>query len=102
MNYEFLPEAETEFKQAVAYYDQQGFHLGDEFVNEVQNSIQRILTHPEAWSSYHHETRRCLTRRFPYGVVYQIRGDQILIVAVANLWREPGYWAKRLSEPQKP
>ena len=102
MNYDFLPEAETEFEQAVAYYDQHGFGLGDEFADEIQDAIQRILAHPEAWQSYHHGTRRCLTRRFPYGVVYQIQPTQILIVAVVNLWREPGYWGERLSEPKKP
>jgi plasmid stabilization system protein ParE len=96
MNVEFLTEARAEFEQVVAYYDQCGLGLGDEFTNEVEATIRRITDQPEAWSPYHHGTRRCLTRRFPYGVVYQIRSDFILIVAVAHLRREPGYWAARL------
>ena len=96
MNYEFLPEAQAELKQAVAYYDQCGLGLGDEFTNEVEAAIHRILNQPEAWSAYHHNTRRCLTRRFPYGVVYQTRANLLLIVAIAHLRREPGAWGERL------
>jgi plasmid stabilization system protein ParE len=100
MNFEFLPEARAEFEQAIAYYDHCGLGLGDEFANEVEAAIRRVLPQPEAWSLYHHGTRRCLTRRFPYSVVCQIRPGLILIVAVAHLRREPGYWAGRLAKPQ--
>lgn len=96
MNYEFLPEALVEFEQAIAHYDQCGLGLGNEFTDEVEAAIGRILAHPEAWSSYHHDTRRCLTNRFPYGVVDQVRTDMIRVVAVAHLHREPGYWANRV------
>jgi plasmid stabilization system protein ParE len=100
MNYAFLPEARAEFEQAVAYYDQCGLGLGDEFTDEVEAAVRRVLNQPDAWSAYHHGTRRCLTRRFPYGVIYQIRPGLILIVAVAHLRREPGYWIERLANPQ--
>jgi len=100
MTYEFLPEARAEFEQAVAHYDQCGLGLGDEFTDEVEAAIQRILNQPEAWSNYHHATRRCLARRFPYGVVYQIHPNLILIIAVAHLRREPGYWGARLTNQQ--
>ena len=100
MIYEFLPEARAEFEQAVVHYDHCGLGLGDEFADEVEAGIRRILNQPEAWSGYHHGTRRCLTQRFPYGVVYQIRPNLILIIAIAHLCREPGYWATRLTHMQ--
>ena len=99
MNCEFLPEARAEFEQAVTHYDQCGLGLGDEFTDEVEAAIRRILNQPEAWANYHHATRRCLARRFPFGVVYQIRPNLILIVAIAHLRREPEYWAVRLVNP---
>jgi len=40
-------------------------------------------------------TRRCRTKRFPYGLIYRCKGDEILIVAVAHLHRRPGYWHDR-------
>jgi plasmid stabilization system protein ParE len=96
VTYEFLPAARNEFDDAVAYYDLRRPALGDEFVNEVEISIGRILQMPQAWQSVGRRTRRCRTDRFPYGLVYQVRGDVALIVAVMHLSRRPGYWRGRL------
>jgi len=62
----------------------------------VFSSIDRINEFPEAWQFFESNTRRCLLRRFPYGIVYSIENDSILIVAVANLHRGPEYWSARL------
>jgi hypothetical protein len=43
-------------------------------------------------------TRRCLTQQFPFGVIYQVLTDRILIVAVAHLNRKPDYWLNRVEE----
>jgi len=94
--YGFLEPAQIEFDEAIAFYNQQRDGLGYEFAAEVRDTINRILTHPETWTKLSKRTRRCRTKRFPYGVIYQIRGDRILIVAVAHLRRKPGYWRDRL------
>ena len=41
------------------------------------------------------KTRRGLLKRFPYGIVYQPKSDAIIIIAVMQLNRKPGYWSKR-------
>jgi len=92
----FLEPAQIEFEKAINFYNQRRPNLGDEFAAEVLNTINRILNHPEAWTKLSKRTRRCQTNRFPYGVIYQIRGDRILIVAVAHLRRKPMYWRDRL------
>lgn len=33
---------------------------------------------------------------FPYGIIYQIRKVEVLVIAAANLHREPDYWEDRL------
>jgi plasmid stabilization system protein ParE len=92
MRVEFLASAENELRQAIEYYNEQSEGLGFEFAAEVERTLQRIIHHPHAWASLSKRTRRCRTNRFPYGVIYQIRDNMILIVAVMHLKRSPESW----------
>ena len=95
-DYEFLEPAQIELEEEVKYYNEQQAGLGYDFAKEVADTIARILRYPEAWTKLSKRTRRCRTKRFPYGVFYQITGDKILIVAVGHLRREPSYWRNRV------
>lgn len=96
MTFSFHPAARTELNQAVDYYQECEPDLGYEFLEEIYATIARILQYPDAWSRLSRRTRRCLAKRFPYGVIYQIKADHILIVAVAHSHRRPQYWLNRL------
>lgn len=98
MHIDFLSIAEEEFVEAVDYYNQQSEGLGYEFAFEVQRTLERIIQFPEAWTPLSKRTRRCRTNRFPYGIIYQIRSETILIVAVMNLHREPNSWKDRVDK----
>ncbi|MBI4331102.1 MAG: type II toxin-antitoxin system RelE/ParE family toxin [Chloroflexi bacterium] len=95
MKYHFHPEAEAELNETVKYYDGCQEGLGLEFAKEVHATIENICQFPLAWTPLSHNTRRCLLKRFPYGVVYQSKGDHIIIIAVMQLNRKPDYWRKR-------
>ncbi len=98
MNYRFHPEAESEFNDSVAYYESQEKGLGIAFSEEVHSTVQRILQFPLAWTKVTKRCRRCLTKRFPFGGIYLIKDDSILVIAVMPLSRKPGYWEKRSDE----
>lgn len=95
MNIQFLALAAAEYRDAVDYYDAEVEGLGDEFREAVIEALHRIADYPHAWQKLSSRTRRCRTNRFPYGIVYQIRAEVILVVAVMHLKREPRYWSKR-------
>jgi hypothetical protein len=95
MKFLFHEYAEAEFKKAVAYYEDCRAGLGIEFAQEVYTTISRIIQYPEAWSQMSKNTRRCLVNRFPFGVIYQVKSDLVLIIAVADLRRKPGFWLDR-------
>ncbi len=95
MNYSFHPEAENELIEAVSYYESCYRGLGHDFAQEVYTTIQTICRFPYAWSSMSQNTRRCLLGRFPYGVIYQVKEDSVIIIAIMQLNREPGYWNMR-------
>lgn len=96
MTIDFLDPADAELVDAISYYNLQSEGLGYEFAAEVKKSISRILQYPEAWAPLSRRTRRCRTNRFPYGLIYQIRDEIILIVAVQNLHKDPDSWKSRL------
>jgi hypothetical protein len=95
MKYYFHPQAEAEFYDAIVYYEECQSHLGFDFAYEVYETIQRILKFPNAWQILDGDIRRCLTNRFPFGVVYYEDNHDIIILAVMQLRREPNYWLKR-------
>lgn len=95
MSFRLHPEAERELHEAVEYYEDIEPGLGYDLSVEVYSAIQRAVAYPRAWPVLDDEIRRALVRRFPYGVLYSVEEDTLLIVAVMNLRREPGYWKGR-------
>jgi toxin ParE1/3/4 len=96
MIYSFHPEAEEEFLNAIEYYEERKFGLGSEFAIEIHSTIENIISLPTAWPHLENNIRRCLTQRFPYGIIYSIEEDFIFILAVMHLHREPEYWKLRI------
>ncbi len=101
MKYEFHPEALTEFEGAAIYYAEKQPGLELRFIASVEASIQRIIERPESYAILEQDVRRCLTRVFPYAVLYTIEPDFMLIVAVMHCHQKPGYWRHRVA-PQAP
>ncbi|MDF0674871.1 MAG: type II toxin-antitoxin system RelE/ParE family toxin [Nitrospira sp.] len=92
----FLPPAEEEMIAAAQYYQCQSAGLGSEFLSEVERTVAAILVHPEAAPKVKKDIRRRLLKRFPFGILYAVAADEVVIVAVMHLRRRPGYWEDRL------
>jgi plasmid stabilization system protein ParE len=92
----FLPEAEQEMLEAAIYYQSQAAGLGIDYLSEVERAVRTIAESPTTWPVVEGELRRRLIRRFPFGILYRIEPEEIVIVAVAHLHRKPGYWRKRI------
>ena len=95
MKCSFHPEAETELRETIDYYEGCESGLGGDFAIEVHTTIQNILTYSKAWPTLDGDVRRCLTRRFPFGLLYSIEPDEVFILAVMHLNRNPDYWKHR-------
>jgi plasmid stabilization system protein ParE len=92
MTYRFTSAAEKEVGAALKYYEEAQSGLGAKFLDELAATINRIFAMPEAWKPMSPRTRRCLFHRFPFGVIYQIRREEILVVSVMDLRRDPQRW----------
>ena len=96
MKVRFASTAELELKEAMEFYESARPGLGAEFLAEVEATTDLIESFPLAWTSLSPRTRRCRTHRFPYGLFYQVRNDEILIVSVMDLRRDPKRWEQYL------
>ena len=98
MRLRIVSVAEQEFAQAVDYYNQQRAGLGFELAAEVAATLGRIIEYPNAWAPFSATTRRCQVHRFPYGVLYYIHEDAIVVMAIMHLARDPKRWQDRESK----
>jgi len=98
MRVEFHPEALEEYEEAAHYYARQQSGLDFRFIDSVEDAVGVILEDPLRWRVFEEDIRRCFTHVFPYGILYTIETDYVLIVAVAHCSREPGYWRHRIKK----
>jgi len=96
MNYRFLPKSELELNQAIDYYETYQSKLGLAFFNEILLAINNIIAFPYAWSKISNECHRILLKRFPYGIIYSVESNHILIISIMNIHRKPFYWKNRI------
>lgn len=95
----FYPDAEVEMIEAAAYYETQQSDLGRRFLASVQDAVNRIRLNPHLYPTVGRDVRRCLTTIFPFGVLFKERPDEIVIIAVMHLHRDPDHWKSRASRP---
>ena len=96
MKVRFISAAQKELTAAVDFYEAAENGLGARFLDEVEATVQRIVSHPTAWVAMSRKIRRCRTHRFPFGLFYEIKSDEILILSVMDLRRDPRRWEEYL------
>lgn len=95
MRVETHPESDEDLEAAALWYEDRQSGLGDDFLDEFERVLRRILAEPERWRKIRGQNRKLNFDRFPYAVVYSFRGDTLYIKAVMHLHRRPFYWLHR-------
>lgn len=93
----FHPGARKELRESVGYYETQQEGLGKRFLAAVRAAIERIQSYPLMCRTVEHDFRQRRVLRFPYGLIFRLGEDRILI-DVMHLHRKPGYWKHRIRE----
>ena len=87
--------------EADQWYEEKRPGLGEDFLKELESAYLRVEDHPHRYarltvpSMKDREFRRLLLRRFPYKVIYEIRSEVVVVLAVAHGRRRPNYWLER-------
>ncbi len=84
--------ARDEASVAFRWYLNAAPKTAEAFEARVQAAILQILEFPESGQTYIDDTRRMVLTPFPYAVVYKVGRRDIVVLAVVNLRRRPGYW----------
>ena len=96
MHYKFHSDAAVDLGSAIEYYNHEREGLGAEFLNEVLATIDHVREFPDACPVYMSDYRRALVKRFPYLVLYRVVCDELRIMAITHLRRNPEINRERL------
>lgn len=91
----FHPEADFEMMEAAVMYETLQHDLGKRFLSEVQNALTHIQINSQLYPVIYRDVRKCMTKTFPFNVLFRRIGDQIVIMAVMHQKRHPNYWKRR-------
>ena len=86
--------AEIQIKETYNWYENKQENLGNDFLLSVEDSLLKIERDPEAFQLKYKSIRAIYTKHFPYGVFYFINKNDIIVIAVFHLSRNPKLWKK--------
>lgn len=90
------PEAERGLIDGAQFYAREaGVDLGLAVVAEFERAIGVLCAHPRLGTIWRGATRRFHLRRFPYSIIYQVKPEEVRVIALAHQRREAGYWSGR-------
>ncbi len=92
-----LPGAERDIIAAEDWYEEQRPGLGGEFNRDIHASIRKLTTNPLLYPLRHRRlgVRWLISARFPYRIVYQIKKDNVIVLAVIHTARHDKESRKR-------
>ena len=91
----FDREARVELAEAYWHYEASRPGIGREFLDEIERAVKNVLQRPLRWRKVAGRFRRALVERFPYAIIYAVRGEELFVIAFMHLHRKPGYWKSR-------
>jgi plasmid stabilization system protein ParE len=91
----FRPEAEEEIFEAAEWYERRKLGLSAEFLRALDAVIAAVERSPHRFPRVHGEKRRALLRRFPYGVIFSVSDEEIVVLACTHARQNPKRWQRR-------
>jgi len=90
------PEVYNDIKIAYDWYESQRIGLGEDFLLTLEESYSKITRTPKIYQPIYKTVRSKLLRRFPYGLFFVLRGNEVIIIAVMHTRRKPSDWNERV------
>ena len=78
------PEAENDLKEIFSWYEDNRIGLGYDFLLQIDAGINFIKSSPKIHPIEYKETRKHLIKRFPYKIIYFVKEEKIIVLAVLH------------------
>ena len=82
------PSAKRDISEAFVWYEEKREGLGVEFIERVDQAIERIGLNPLGYQAVSGDTRRVNIEQFPYSLFFKIKND-VVVVACLHAGRDP-------------
>lgn len=89
------PDAANDILEATKWYDNNLKGLGESFLENVDIAINSIQRNPEAYPKVYRKLRRILLKKFPFSLFYLYGDEQIVVIAIFHVSRNPKAWKNR-------
>jgi len=89
MTIKLLPDAEDDLYKALEYYQGIDRKLKDKFINELDNTFEKILKFPNLYPFETQTSQKILMHKFPYIILYEKYQNIIMILAIFHTKRNP-------------
>jgi plasmid stabilization system protein ParE len=89
------PLAERDITETYQWYNEKQAGLGDDFLNELERSLDFIKANPNQYQIRYKEVRMTKVRRFPICLHYTLTEHLIFVHAVLSTSRNPRIWKER-------
>ena len=91
----FTPEADAELAEAREWYARQQEDLDLEFMKSIDDAVSCIVANPHQYPNVYRSLTRCVVRRFPFAIFYEVAVDEVEVIAVFHSRRDPERWKSR-------
>ena len=82
-------EADREVIDAFHWYEDKSKGLGERFLEALDECYDSIDVNPATYQKVYKEHRQAVVKVFPYVVIYELSGNDIIVYAVFNTHRDP-------------
>jgi plasmid stabilization system protein ParE len=88
--------AREDIGEAAEWYRVRANRLAREFLADVEACLDGLVQFPLRHPMSHLDVRRTRLRRFPYMVLYVVRGECVRVIGCIHMHRDPRRWQGRI------
>jgi toxin ParE1/3/4 len=95
-NYQLSEEAESDVEEGYKWYESKRGGLGEEFLSSLDQAEEAIVNNPKTYRiRYKKKVRSFIVNRFPFMILYIVKGKNIDVISVFDTNQHPRKWKRR-------